>query len=258
MFGREGEFFPKFHGASCGEDIVRVQTLAEICLAGDGLVAPHVISSDLAAQIICYEFLGGLSPVLRLEAGDRPRFLELGRQLAALHAMPLPIGLSGQAAWGLRELIAFGLGEGEAKLLVSEMPVGFFHGDCWHGNLFVRGDQFVILDPIPVGILFDRPPLVANGAFDLATLHMSLYARQPLMRYFFNIGMRVECTANDLLLGYLGKERLSSLGPVIEKLSFLLADMWQDGLSRRLAPPVASLKRKMIKRAVAVLRRGSV
>lgn len=247
--------FVKHHGASAEEDWKRVNQLHLICEQLEGVVAPRPIFIDSTHQTIGYQYLDGLSP-LTCRRGNEDLFFRVGCDLARMHAQGFHRA-SDVEEHHLRPLPLeqFGLSRTAISLL-SDLPCGFFHGDLWHGNLFHRSDgELVVIDPIPPHFLFRGSSFVACGAIDLATLHMSLYIRTRLSRYFADIPNEVDEHAHALLAGYLETCGANNVTRQIEAVSLALSQRWISQLDIRLSWPVAYLKRRMSQRAIQPLRK---
>lgn len=242
--------FSKRHGVALADELQRLACLQQVCASTGLATTAAVLEVDALHSCIRYEYLDGLVP-LPLAAGQEPSvFRELGVLLARLHrARPAMLEqLPRDLGWEFRQLQQAGIGQGMAQRLLDVFPAGFSHGDCWHGNVLRQNAAWVVLDPIPSGLILQGIGVHASGIFDLANMHMSFLACRDLRHFFEGVGRQVSSYGNALLDGYLDDCGCAWARPAVLQLSRALARQWAAGYSRRLVMPVAFLKKKMLVR----------
>jgi|LNAP01.1.fsa_nt_gb hypothetical protein len=253
---REHDAFVKYHGPHLAEDHARAQHWWAICEMVEGLNAPRPISLDPSRGEIAYEWMDGLHRMLLPAKGATQRVEQLGRLLARVHAesRSASTDLVDSAPPYMPEHL--GLPAGKAEVLRHHFPTVFFHGDCWHGNVFWRDDgSFVMLDPIPNPWLFDRSRWRACAAIDLAMMHMSLFLCHSALAHLLRGMGAYHQLAESLLSGYSAAGGASGADwkrPLLS-LSRIIAKRHVSAYRQRLARPVATLKTGIGRRVVGKL-----
>jgi len=199
---------------------------------------------------IWYAHLNGLEPLSLAAGQDAKCFYELGTRLAGLHrARPAIISrCERNLVWEQGQLESAGINGALAAKVLDEFPVGFAHGDLWHGNVLRRGPEWVVLDPIPSGLVLRGMSVCASGIFDLAKFHMGLLVRRQLRDYFSPIGTVASSYGRELLRGYLDSCSAGWARDAVIQLSQSLASQWCAAYRGRMFLPVALLKRRMFLR----------
>lgn len=242
------QVFIKSHGPQLDDDLLRLACLESVC-ASTGLArtAP-VLSVDHERGNIIYERLEGLVPLSLAAGQDSDSFRKLGELLANMHhARPALVNtIPRNYEWEKNQLRMARIDETMIVRLINEFPAGFTHGDCWHGNILRQGSRWVILDPIPSDILLVGIGIKASGIFDLANMHMSLFACRPLKEYYSDVGSVARIYGQELLEGYLEYSSVPWSRAAILKLSKSLSMQWGTAFKQRLSKPVAILKQKML------------
>lgn len=239
--------FIKWHGAQVENDWRRVLAFSQQVSRVEGLITPAPLWMDHDHRTIGYRWMPQLLPSVRDFATLPQRMHRCGVELARFHSIPV------DAAWraGFKDeaypLESLGITVADARLLESSLPCGFFWGDAWHGNLHETKDgAIVVLDPILQKWLFTKDDyLIANGAIDLATLHMSLFFSQSLWRLITIDAKTLFPAARELLRGYLGEVGALHVEPALLRLSRALALRHVDAYSVRLIAPIALAKQSL-------------
>lgn len=242
---RNSETYRKFHGVYVESDWERLRALRQICDQVEGVSTPLALSVDAADQSILYEYATFPIPLVE-RVDDGKIFSSLGRLLARMHQASFSIEL-GHFSDNPYPLDTFGMSADELALLQAVIPVGWFHSDFWHGNVFF-GTDMVIIDPLPARRwLFEDRYIRASGALDLASMYMSLLLCHPLHKQVW-LDIDPYIHAGDMLLeGYLSEVAVDSdvARRTIRKLSRIVGLKFVDGYARRLARPLALVKRKV-------------
>jgi len=224
---RQGNEFLKYHGPSVEEDWNKVTLLERMSEGISGLSAPKPLRLDIEKECISYEWLGDLPRMITLP-GDvlEDVIYRFGNSLAQLHETSVDAVKHGCTRSGaVLPLDMPCFDDVDRRVISAKLPVAFFHGDCWHGNVLVDADQnCVLIDPIQSPWLFGRRQYdLASSIVDLATLHMSLlvsFRILPLLT--LNVGKQIEL--GDLLIeSYLGHFNAASLRPQVLALSNAIA-----------------------------------
>lgn len=241
---RSDTIFVKNHDSRAFEDWERVNTFYEQCQRIPWLRAPKPCWLDSPAGSIGYERLHHLQPLLSIPDSVEDRLDDFGRVLSRFHAEPVPISVNKSSNDEQRRFLAsIGVTRRDADVLIGEFPHGFFHGDCWHGNVLVSPERgFVFLDPIPVPWLFHSIRMVASGAIDLSFFYMSLFLRHPLLRLLrldVNAARRL---ANVVLNGYLREIDGFRFRRSVIRLSDSLAERYIAEYPKRLCFPIGYCK----------------
>lgn len=241
--------FSKPHGAALADELQRLACLQQVCALTGLAKTAAVLGVDASRHSIGYEYLDGLVP-LSLAAGQQnANFHELGVLLARLHlATPAMLQqLPRDLGWECLQLEQAGIGQGMARRLLDDFPAGFSHGDCWHGNVLRQGTSWVVLDPIPSGLILQGVGMHASGIFDLANMHMSFFACRSLRHFVQGVGRQTSSYGRALLDGYLDYSGCAWARPAVLQLSRRLALQWGSKYSQRLVAPLAFLKLQMLR-----------
>lgn len=241
---RRGDIMQKVHGAAVRDDWDKVNLFWQLITTIPGATTPKPIALDTAHQCITYEYLPGLQPILRQRCVDLPSaFQQVAIVVARLHE---------QSANTFRKqlnvptfpLESVGIRIEEKRRMNGRLPTGIFYGDCWHGNLFLGADhRIVLLDPIQSPWMFGPTRyLVANGAVDLATLHMSLLISYPLFQLLSLREDRLIELAHLLVDAYLAYFQAGSIKQDVLKLSRRIADTYVNTYPHRINRFVGSVK----------------
>ena len=244
----DGKVFIKPHGEVLSDELQRLACLQQIC-ASTGLArTAAVLGVDAPRHSICYEYLDGLIPLSLAAGQENSCFRALGILLARLHlARPAMLDqLPRDIGWECRQLELAGIGKEMTLRLLDAFPAGFSHGDCWHGNVLRQGAAWVVLDPLPSGLILQGIGGHASGIFDLANMHMSFFACRNLRHFFQGVGRQTCDYGQALLDGYLDGCGCAWARPAVLQLSRALALQWGRWYSQRLAMPVAFLKQQML------------
>lgn len=237
--------FIKHHGSRSSIDWVRVKILFDVCTRVEGLDAAEPVWVDPELGQIAYKRIVGLRPLLRPGGALENRMSRIGSLLAKFHQVSIRHLHPSMAASNSYPLGAFALPEGDTSVLNDTLPIGMFHGDCWHGNIWETSDNtFVILDPLPNAWMFEYRHDVGCGGIDLAMLHMSLFMCHPLVRHVATNILEMEAASDALIEGYLESVNapVGRVRPAILRLSRELASRYVKGYAQRLVWPLAVLK----------------
>lgn len=244
---KEAREFAKWHGTSLQRDWTRVRRLSSLSQDIPGLAAIQPLRLEENEAVIVYERLEGLTPFLEGCRQQRDRSRRAGELLACLHRAgrsSTPEARSRATTW----LRLFGVDDRDVEEISEANDPGFMLGDCWHGNLFWRDDDtLVILDPIPELPVFEQAPEDAHGAIDAAMLHMS---------HFFYHGLRANLCrdlariyrdqAEEMLQGYSAVSGVSA--SCIKRASEVASRHYIASYSTRLSEPLASVRRHLAHR----------
>lgn len=234
-------FFHKEHGKETERDWQRVNFLYQQCKESDFFFAPKPISKT--TQLIMYEKLNDLSPLLNRDKNLQIDFYQLGFELAKLQHVTysnIPLGSGNE-----KSLYLLGLNKAECDYLNRIVPITFFHSDLWHGNILQSTKKkLVILDPCPTLLFKDfGESLYANGVVDIATLHMSILLVHPLSSQLTQNNNELLKKSDALLMGYLAYfPENKQIKQLIMKISYNLALRFVNGYKERLIWPLAQFK----------------
>jgi hypothetical protein len=252
---RHGGTFVKFHGPTVSEDWRHVSALAELTASIPGLRTAKPLSIDQDQQRISYQWLGDLPRMITLPRAElMDAIAVIGSGLAQIHEQgtrcPSLDGLKGSSPLPLEK---FGIDQSTSCLIDARLPIGLFHGDCWHGNFLIDDARnCVLIDPIQSPWLFGykRYPL-ASGIVDLATLHMSLIVSFTLLR-LLSINLDEQIEVGDILLeNYLQRFDALSLRPQVLRLSRTIAIQYISSYPARINVLVGWIKLLLSKRTIA-------
>lgn len=227
---------------------MRVNLLAKICEDMEGVVVTaKPLWLDTERQQIAYERLNDITPVLRGYSGLAERMRMLGMTIARLHKS-VSWHCPTDAILPAYPLSSFGLPSGNLAILESQVPVGWFHSDFWHGNCFInQAGSFVIIDPLPDGYTVQRGFIRACGAIDLMVMHMGLFLCHSATHHLF-IDIPKLISAGDALLdGYLFAINVNDIRvrKALLQLSRLLAVNHIASYKHRLNRPIAEIKMRI-------------
>jgi phosphotransferase family enzyme len=254
---RHGDSFVKFHGPAVEEDWKRVNALAEMTQDIAGVRTAKPLHLDTAAQCITYEWLGDLPGLITLPDDQlRTAVSVMGEGLARIHeqGMRCP-SLQSSSAEPPFPLENFGIDEQTSRSIDARLPRGFFHGDCWHGNILVdEAGACVLIDPIQVPWLFGQQQWIqANGIVDLATLHMSLFMSYRIWP-LINLDIDQQIKIGELLLeSYLQHFSAQSLRPQVLRLSRAIAIQYVSSYPTRINFIVGKVKQRLSKKLIATI-----
>lgn len=252
---RHGDTFVKFHGPTVSEDWRHVTALAELTESIPGLRTAQPLSFDQDRQRISYRWLGDLPRIITLPGAELiDAIVVIGSGLAQIHEQGTRCpSLESLPERQVLPLGTFGIDQSTSRQIDARLPVGLFHGDCWHGNVLMDGTgNCVLIDPIQSPWLFghQRFPL-ANGIVDLATLHMSLIVSFTLLRLLsVNLDEQIE-VGNVLLESYLQRFDALSMRPQVLRLSRAIAIQYISSYPKRINVLVGWIKLLLSRKTIA-------
>lgn len=227
------------------DDWKRVGLLACVCKPHGNCTAKP-LWVDAEKQTIGYEKLEGIAPLLHPYFDWGQMMHNAGRLIGDLHAACVDCDDLEPADKAEYPLHLFGLPERDEIALHRSLPVGWFHTDCWHGNFFFRrrDEKILIIDPIPDGYTVQRGFVFANGAIDIAVMHMSIFLCRPLQSELRTNWPRALTAGHALLDGYLEAVGRKDAGvrSALLRLSRRVAVNHVKSYSTRLAVPIAQIK----------------
>lgn len=236
--------FTKHHGRSVVADSRRLRILADVCGQVEGVVCPRVLRVDESSGFIEYARMDLARPLSR-HIGDAEVYRQVGELLARMHTaefQPLP----GEFAAHPFPLESMGIGPRDARLLSEALPLGWFHSDFWHGNIFATSNgQLAVIDPLPASFLFSHQHISATGAADVVTMYMSLIAVHPIAKQIvFPLEPRVE-SAESFLEAYLRARNAHTVDVArgIRRAADAFAVEWSERSCRRLLWPIFWVKK---------------
>lgn len=235
--------FVKKHGSDVAEDWASVQQLDALCRQIQDIHTATPLSFDAANGTISYEYLEGLEPALSRSGRARVAPRRIGGAIAQLHLARSSDDVVGDrtAADPLRLL---NMTSECSDSLMTQFPRGFFHGDCWYGNVLTdTGGRLIVLDPIPNPYVFGRPKMErACGALDLGMMFMSVFFCIPLAHMARPaLAARLD-TADEILCGYADTAGISICRKEFLFMSRQLALRHIASYRQRLAFPIALIK----------------
>ena len=247
---KEAREFAKWHGTSLQRDWTRVRRLSSLSQNIPGLEATQPLRLEENDAVIVYERLEGLTSFLEGCRRQRDRSRRAGELLARLHragSSSTPEARSRATTW----LRLFGVDERDVEEIAEASDPGFMLGDCWHGNLFWRGDNtLVILDPIPELPVFEQAPEDAYGAIDAAMLHMSHFFYHGLWANLSLDLIRIyRDQAEEMLQGYSAASGIST--SCLKRVSDIASRHYIASYATRLSEPLASIRRHLAHRLAA-------
>lgn len=247
-------FYRKKHGSKVREDWERVLLLMKACVRVEGVMTPVARDADDSTQTIVYDYHTFPQPLIeRLD--DEIAWVRTGEALARLHEAKLVIE-GHQFSIQPYPLEQFCASAEDRVLLNGELNPGWFHGDFWHGNVFVdEAGEVIVIDPIPNEVVFSHGYIRASGCLDVAYMYMSILVCHPLRRQMkIDVGSHISA-AESFLSAYLrvrGKDS-DELMSAIRRLSRILAIKFIEGYDRRLSWPLARIKRVLVHRIVGMV-----
>lgn len=238
--GANRDIYPKSHGEFARADWDRVKLFASICARIDGVVAAEPIWMNEAEGVIGYKKISDLLPCLRHARLDATMF-KIGATLASIHMCTVEEGLRDSLIFPIEMLVAE---QATVRVLRENFPVGFVHGDFWHGNVFsVKNDKLAILDPLPNWHILGMKNFVGgSGCIDLSMMYMSIFFCHPLRKLMFVNPRKLLIAANALLDGYFFATGCSSAREAALSLARTLAVRHIASYKTRLARPIAMMK----------------
>mgnify|MGYP000340831765 CR=1 FL=1 len=260
---RQGDEFLKYHGPTVEQDWGKVKLLEGLTEKIAGLRSPRPLRLDIEKECISYEWLGDLPRMITLRDDSLDDAIcRLGQGLAQLHESSVGMAKQGSPGAGAElplDMPCFG--DADRRKIRAKLPVAFFHGDCWHGNVLVDADQnCVLIDPIQSPWLFGgRQFDFANSIVDLATLHMSLLVSFRILP-LLTLDIEKQLALGDLLLdSYLGHFNAGSLRPQVLALSETIARNYVSTYPKRINTLVGWVKLWLSNRIISdAKRRNSV
>lgn len=252
---RYGDEFLKFHGPSVQEDWQQVRMLDDLTATMPRVGTAKPLRLESEDQRIWYEWLGNLPLLMSLSGDDlRDAVWRVGKALAGVHEKSAGMPRYASPDSGSRlGLDSFGIDATTAASIDTRIPVGFFHGDCWHGNVLIDENQdLVLIDPIQSPWLFGSERFeLASGIADLATMHMSFLVSVKLGQLFV-LDVRQRLALGDLLLdSYLAEfDALDFRGEVL-KLSRAIATKYISTYPLRINKTVGVIKLWLSRRVIA-------
>ncbi len=252
---RHGEEFLKSHGASVSQDWRQVTTLSRLTESMPRVRTAEPLRVEEENERIWYEWLGELPLLMSLD-GDvlNDAVWRVGKALAGIHAASaqLPRDRDGNPAAKF-PLDMFGIDAAVARDIDALVPVGFFHGDCWHGNVLIDANEdLVLIDPIQSPWLFGNKRFdVASGIVDVATMHMSFLVSVKLMELVnLDVSQRL-AIGNVLLDSYLTEFDATALTGHVKSLSRSIATKYISTYPVRINTMVGWIKLWLSKRVIA-------
>ena len=252
---RRGDEFLKSHGPTVARDWLQVTTLQRMTETIPRVSTAMPLRVDHDNEQIWYEWLGDLPLLMSLD-GERLQdaVWRVGKMLARVHAentlLPIDERLDPVAVF---PLAMFEIEESVAAEIDARIPTGFFHGDCWHGNVLIGADDdLVLIDPIQSPWLFGTYRFdVANGVVDLATMHMSFLVSVKFTQ-LLNLDVSQRLALGETLLeSYLSEfDALALRGPII-RLSRAIATKYISTYPVRINTLVGWIKLWLSKRMIA-------
>ena len=249
--------YVKFHGSDVQDDWLRVKALAQLVDTIPEISTARPISIDVTQETISYQRLNNLQRIADL---PHTQLLEvvrtLGRAIAKIHAQGMTVeALRKFATSPALPLELISDDTDIEKAVADRLPVGFFHGDCWHANVLVANSETLILiDPIPrPWILGNRRYLRANGIADIATLHMSFLYSHRLPR-LLTASIEGQIAVGDTLINsYLEYFDAADLRRFVLRLSRAIAITYISSYPTRINPLVGRIKLALSKRRISVI-----
>lgn len=257
---RYGNEFLKYHGPTVQEDWQQVVTLERLTNEIPEILTAKPLRFDLENEYIWYEWLGDMPSLMSLQGDELDEVVcRAGRTLAQVHAASAnePVVDSARSIKVL-PLGMFDVNESDARKIEARLPISFFHGDCWHGNVLVNSNlDCVLIDPIQSPWLFGKERFDrASGIVDLATLHMSLLVSMKIMP-LLRIDVDKQLALGELLLdSYLQQFDANSLRNQVLKLSNSIAIKYVSSYPVRINYLVGWVKIWLSRRVIATAAKG--
>jgi len=251
---RHGDTFVKFHGSNVDDDWRHVNALMELTANTPRLRTAVPLSADQDRQRISYGWLGDLPRMITLTGPELVDAIAvIGSGLARIHEQGTACAsLNGLGNTPVLPLEPFGIGAATVSKLDDRLPIGLFHGDCWHGNVLVdAAGDCVLIDPIQSPWLFGKKRyLLASGAADLATMHMSLIVSFTLLQLLRN-DLNKQIELGDVLLeSYLQRFDALSLREHVLRLSRAIAIQYISSYPTRINFLVGRIKLLLSRRII--------
>jgi hypothetical protein len=255
LLRRHGDEFMKYHGSWVEEDWRQVNILADLTKSIPNVRTAEPLRLDLEKECIWYEWLGELPSLITLKGGKLDEMVfRTGTALAKIHAasadMPAYSDISPDSRFPLG---MFGVDKSDDRKISNKLPVGFFHGDCWHGNVhFDSQEECVLIDPVQSPWLFGSQRFVcASGIVDLATMHMSLLVSLRIMK-LLSISIEKQLAVGEILLeSYLKHFDAMSLRREAFRLSNAIAKKYVSTYPVRINVLVGWVKQGLSKRVIS-------
>jgi len=235
--------YVKIHGPSINNDWDRVNILYDICEKIDKVETSIPIRKNQHKKAIEYDYIHFPPNIIKyINTPDiwkrvaialcKIHNIEINYEKYRVNKQPYP----------LQEL---GLSNTESEYLNKFLPICWFHGDFWYGNVFVESENTVIvIDPIPSQHLFSSKYFFSSVAVDVAMMYMSILIVHPLHRQIYIDIKKHICAAETFLTTYLEeigcKDEQTVL--IIRKLAKFLAIKHTDAYRNRLLYPLAVVK----------------
>ena len=252
---RYDDEFLKFHGPSVRRDWQQVRAFDRLTSNLPRVRTAKPLRAEFEEQRIWYEWLGKLSPLMSLR-GEKldDAVWRVGKALAGVHEGTAGLPHDARPGFGKILLLEeFGIDASETAAIDARVPVGFFHGDCWHGNVLVdTNHDLVLIDPIQSPWLFGRERFdLASGVADLATMHMSFLVSVKLMQLLrLDVERRLEL--GDLLLdSYLSEFDATAVRGYVLRLSRAIATKYISTYPVRVNALVGRVKLLLSRRVMA-------
>lgn len=237
--------YVKHHGSTVLDDWKRVELLARVC-EPHGNCTAKPLWVNAGEQTIGYERLEDILPLMHPRFDWEHVMHRAGKLIGCLHVAHVDFDgfeLADKAEYPMHQ---FGLTESDELALRRSLPMGWFHTDCWHGNFFVHGEdeKILVIDPIPDGYTVQRGFFLANGAVDIAVMHMSIFLCRPLQAELRTDWPRALKAGDALLDGYLETVGTKDAGlrSALLRLSRRVAINHVKSYGSRLTVPIAQIK----------------
>lgn len=235
--------FRKKHGDSLLNDWQRLLALEQVCEKVDGAMTPKALRNDLKTSTIIYEHWALHTPLASL-VGHPYIYTRVGQILAKVHREPFDIDMRtfSRAPYPLLEI---GIDPRDADILDAYFPPAWFHGDFWHGNVFIQpNDNVVIIDPLPSQYMLNTKHICAPAYLDIAFMYMSIIFCHPLRKQIYIDIDKHILAAEHFLEGYIQEQKITCPEVLnsIRRVSRVLALRFIRGHLSRLRWPLSSIK----------------
>lgn len=236
--------FIKKHGDSLLSDWQRLCALEQICGQLDGVITPTALRMEIQTATIAYEYCNFPAPLIS-QVSNPGVYWHVGRTLAKMHGTQFNIDMKSFHC-GPYPLQSIDIKQKATDTIEASLPTGWFHGDFWHGNVFVLPSQEVIvIDPLPSPLIFPQRHIRASGGLDAAFMYMSIIFCLPLRdQLTININQHIKA-AESFLAGYLSEKSIScqKVAQSIRYASRALAIRFIHGYPHRLPYPTSLAKK---------------